>query len=84
MCAFDFNTHRRIANCKADISFCNKNYPMDIFPVGELFCPKRSHNRSRNKQCRRKLCVKTGPASLKSLCVNKLRSLPSKYHKQKL
>jgi hypothetical protein len=84
MCAFDLNTPRRLANCKADISFCNKNPLINIFPAEVLFCTKRSHNRSRNNQCHCKLCVKTGPASLKSLCVNKLWRLPSKYHKQKL
>jgi len=31
-----------------------------------------------------KVCVKTGPASLKSLCVNKFGSLPSMYRKLKL
>ena len=66
--AFNLNSPRRLANCKADISFCDKNPPtMDIFPAGVLFCTKRSHNRSRNNQWQCKLCVKTGPASLKSL-----------------
>jgi hypothetical protein len=82
--AFNLNSFRRLANCKADISFCDENPPMDIFPAEVLFCTKRSHNRSRNNQCHCKLCVKTGPARLKSLCVNKLLSLPSNYHKQKL
>jgi hypothetical protein len=83
-CAFDLNVPRRLANFKEDISFCNKNRPIDIFPAEVLFCTKRSHNRSKNNQCQYTLCVKTGPASLKSLCVNKLWSLRSKYHKQKL
>ena len=82
--AFNLNSTRRLANCKTDISFCDKNPQMDIFTPGVLFCTKRSHNRSRNNQYQCKLCVKTGPASLKSLCVNKLWSLPSKYHKQEL
>jgi len=30
MCAFDLNTPRRSANCKADISFCDENPPIDI------------------------------------------------------
>jgi len=84
MCAFDLNAPRRLANCRANISFCDKTCPIDIFPAGVLFCTKRSHNGSKNNQCKCKLCVKTGPANLKSLCVNKLWSLPSKYHKQKL
>ena len=73
--AINLNSPRRLANCKDDISFCDENpSPMDIFPAGVLFCTKRSHSQSRNNQCQCKLCVKTGPASLKSLCVNKLWS----------
>jgi len=44
MCAFDLNTLRRLANCKADISFCDENPPIDIFRARVLFCTKRSHN----------------------------------------
>jgi len=79
MCAFDLNTPRRLANCKADISFCDENPPIDIFPAGVVFCTKRSHSRSRNNQCQCKLCVKSGPVSLKSLYGNKLWSLPSRH-----
>jgi hypothetical protein len=75
MCAFDLNTPRRLAKCKADISFCDENPPIDIFPAAVLFCTKRSHNRSRNNRCQCKLCVKP------VLCVNKLWSLPSSYRK---
>jgi len=81
MCAFDLNTPRLLANGIADISFCDKNPPIDIFHDGVLVCTKHSHNRSRNNQCQCKLCVKTGPASLESLCVHKLCSLPSRYRK---
>ena len=84
MCAFDLNTSRCLANCKADISFCGEIPPIDIFPAGVLFSTKHSHNRSRNNRRQCKLCVKTGPASLKSLCVHKLWSLPRRYHNQKL
>jgi len=84
MGAFDLNTPRHLANCKADTSFCDESPPIYVFRAGELFCTKRSHIRSKNNQCQCKLCVKTGPASLKSLFVNKLWNLPSKYHKQKL
>jgi hypothetical protein len=84
MGGFDLNVSRRLANCKADISFSDENPPIFIFRAEELFCTKRSHNQSTSNQCLCKLCVKTGLASLKSLCVNKLWILPSKYHKQKL
>jgi hypothetical protein len=71
VCDFDLNTPRSLANCKADNSFCNKNPPISLFPPKVLFCTKRSHNRSRKNQCQCKLCVQTGPVSLKPLCVNK-------------
>jgi len=48
MGAFDLNTPRHLANCKADLSFCDENPPIYIFRAGELFCTKRSHNRSKN------------------------------------
>ena len=47
MCAFDLNTPRRLANCKADITPCDKYAPIDIFPTKILFCTKRSHNLSK-------------------------------------
>jgi len=81
MCAFDLNAPGRLAHCKADISFCDKNPPIDIFPAGVLFCTKRSRNRSKSHQCQCKLFVKTGPASLKSLCVNEIWILPSNISK---
>jgi hypothetical protein len=84
MGAFDLNVPRRLANCKADIGLCDESSQIILFRTEELFYTKRSHNQSKNNHCRCKLCVKTGPASLKSHCVNKLWSLPSKYHKQKL
>jgi hypothetical protein len=58
--AFDLNLPRRLANCKADIGLCDEYSPIVLSRVGELFCTKRSHNRSRNNQCQCKLCVKTG------------------------
>ena len=67
MDAFDLNTPRHLANCKADISFHDENPPIYIFHAGELFCTKRSHNRSKTIRANVN-CVKTGPASLKSLC----------------
>jgi len=47
MGAFDLNTPRHLANCKANISFCDEIPPIYIFHAGELFCTKRSHNRSK-------------------------------------
>ena len=84
MCGLYLGKPNRLANCKLYTGFCPKHPAINIFPTKILFCSKRSHNRSRNNQCQCKLRVKTGPSTLKSLCVNKLWSLPSKYHKQKL
>ena len=33
MGAFDLNAPRRLANCKGDISFCDENPPIYIFPA---------------------------------------------------
>jgi len=33
MCAFDLNTPRRLANCKGDISLCDKYPPIYILPA---------------------------------------------------
>jgi hypothetical protein len=83
MCTLDLNKPSPLANCKLYTRFCSKYSLINIFPTKILFCSKRSHNWSRKNQCRCKLCVKIGPASLKSLFVNKLGSLPSKYRKIK-
>jgi hypothetical protein len=72
---------RRLAISKFYTGFCSKHPLINIFPTKILFCSKRSHNWLWKNQWQCKLCVKTGPASLKSLCVNKLGSLPSKYRK---
>jgi len=40
-----------------------------------IYCTKKSHRFFREAQCHCKLCVKDGPASLKSLWVNKLQVL---------
>jgi hypothetical protein len=78
--ASDLHKPKRLANCELYSGFCSKHPPnKDLFRNKILLCSKRSHNLywKNKRQC--KLCVKTGPASLKSLCVNMLASLPSKY-----
>jgi len=81
MFALDLDRPKRLANCKLYTKFCSRHPLIHIFPTGILFCSKRSYNLSWKNEVQCKLCVKTGPASLKSLCVNKLGSLPSKYRK---
>jgi hypothetical protein len=81
MFALDLDRPRRLANCTLHTDFCSKHPAIHIFPTGILFCSKRSHNLSWKNECQCKLCIKTSPVSLKSLCVNKLGSLPSRYRK---
>ena len=75
--ASDLDKPRRLANCKLYTRFCSRHPPKDLFRTKILFCSKSSHNMSWYPRCQYKLCVKTGPASLKSLCVNNLGSLLS-------
>jgi hypothetical protein len=81
----DLNTPRQLASCKLHSSLCTV-YPhkRDLFGGRALFCSKPSHKRFWKNECSCKLCVKAGPASLKSLCVNKPWSLPAKYRQYKL
>jgi len=44
-------------------------------PLYILYCTKKSHRLFREPQIHCKVCVKDGPASLKSLRVNKLQTL---------
>jgi len=44
-------------------------------PFFILYSTNKSHHLFGEAQCHIKLCVKDGPASLKSQCVNKLQSL---------
>jgi len=70
---FAYNLHapKQLASCKLYTNYCSV-HPYKRFPSGTLFCSKQSHRMFQNVQCRCKLCVKPGPASLKSQCVNKL------------
>jgi hypothetical protein len=84
MIALDLDRRRCVANCKLYSRLCLNHPPnKDLLHGKILFCSKSSHNLGWNNQCQCKLSVKTSPASLKSLCVNKLGRLPSKYHKYK-
>jgi hypothetical protein len=84
ICDLDLDQLKRLADCKLYSSFCTKHPQLDLLPEEILFCSKRSHNLYWKNECQCKLCVKTGPASLKSLSVNKLGSLPSRYRDYKL
>jgi len=70
---FAYNLHepKQLANCKMYTNYCSA-HPCKKIPSRTLFCSKKSHRLYWDPQCLCKLCVKTGPASLKSQCVNKL------------
>jgi hypothetical protein len=77
--ALDLHKPKRLADCGLYSGFCSRHPPnKDLFRNKILLSSKRSHNLYWKNKCLCKLCVKTGPASLKSLCV-KLAGLPSKY-----
>jgi hypothetical protein len=67
----DFDVVKRLANCKYDKKSCLQ-HPYKNAPFSMSLCTMQSHRRSWDPRCDCKLCVKNGPASLKSLCVNKL------------
>jgi len=47
-------------------------YRKKTYPFYTLYCTMKSHRLFREPQCHCNLCVKYGPASLKSLFVNKI------------
>ena len=64
----DLRLPKRLANCKSFTQSCSEHPLCDYFPVGTLYCTKKSHHVVKESQCRCKLCIKDSPASLKSLC----------------
>jgi hypothetical protein len=64
------NVPKSLANCKVDTS--SSVHPYRKFPWYSLYCTKKSHHWYGLPLCACKLCVKDGPATLKSLCVNTL------------
>jgi hypothetical protein len=73
--AHDLHAPNAFANCKDYPIYC-KEHPYKKFPVGRLFCSKRSHRLycDPRNPCHCKLYIKTGPPSLTSLCVNRIAS----------
>jgi hypothetical protein len=67
---FNYEIHlpQQLANCKLFAQSCSKHPRIDYYSTGTLYCTKRSHRVLKQPQCPCKLCVKIGPASLKSLC----------------
>ena len=66
--AYELHLPQQSANCKLFARSSSKHPRCDYYPRGNLYCTKRSHRVLKQPQCPCKLCVKIGPASLKSLC----------------
>ena len=71
---FDINLRlpKRLANCTSFTQSCSKHPLHHYFSTGTLYCTKKTHHKFKQSQCHCKLCIKNTPASLKSLCVNKI------------
>ena len=77
-CVFDlFDTDlrmpNRLVNCKSFTRSCSENFYYDSFPVGTLYCAKKSNRVLKESQYHSKFCIKDKYESIKSLCVNKIR-----------
>ena len=68
----DLRLPKSLANCTSFTQGCSKHPLCDFFSTGTLYCTKKTHRLFKQSQCRCKLCIKDLPASLKSLCVNKI------------
>jgi len=67
-CTSDLNIPKRVANCKLVIKSC-KAHPYRKSYFGTLYLTKKSLRLRGDPQCHGALCIKKGPASLKSLGV---------------
>jgi hypothetical protein len=68
---YDLDLPKKLAGCTLYTQYCSM-YRKKTYPFYILYCTMKSHRLFRDPQCHCKLCVKDGPAILKSLCVNKL------------
>ena len=62
---------KRLANSKLYTISCLSPLYKE-FPFFVVFCTNKSHRRIWDARCHCSLCFKMGPASLKSICINKL------------
>jgi hypothetical protein len=75
-CVFDIFANKlhaplQLVRCKAYNRYWTMR-PSKRFLSGKMFCTKKSHRLYWDPKCQCNLCVKKGPASLRSLCVYKL------------
>jgi len=71
----DLQLSKRLTNCKLFTRSCSEHPLCDYYPGSTVYCIKQTHRVLKESLYPCKVCVKDGPASLKSLCVNKLQSL---------
>ena len=64
----DLQLPKRLANSKLFTQSCSEHHLYDYNPGASVYCTKQPHCVLYEPQCLCKLCVKGGPASLKSLC----------------
>ena len=70
----DLDLPKTLAGCNLYTKYCSM-YPKNTCPFYILYCTKKSHRLFKETQCHCKLCIKDGPASLESQCVNLLQIL---------
>jgi hypothetical protein len=75
-CAYDvyfcgYDSPTVLADCKVYSQYCSL-HPNNTCPHHKLYSSRKSFRVSAYTKCHCELCVKGKPASLKSLCVNKL------------
>ena len=68
---YDLDLPKKLAGCTLYTQYCYV-YRKKTCPFYLLYCTKKSHRLFREPQCHCKLCVKDGPANLRSLFVNKI------------
>jgi hypothetical protein len=72
--AYDLSVPTRLANCKLRATCC-ATHPCKRFVSWTLFGTKKLHGCYLDRMCPCRLCVKSYPPSLKSLCLNKLAEI---------
>jgi hypothetical protein len=68
---YDLDLPKKLTGFTLYTQYCSM-YHKKTCPFYILYCTEKSHRLFRESQCHCELCVKDGPASLKSLCVNKI------------
>jgi len=68
----DLHLPKGPANCNLFTHSCLEQTLCDYYPGATFNCTKQTHREIKEHHCPCKLCVKEGPACLKSLCGDKI------------